>query len=311
MDDKAYDNLLISEMSIAGTHDAAAINASMHTPYACHYKTITEQLYGGIRLLDVRIKVKQSQNSYEFATCHGDIGSSLGLNEYQSLQSLLDECDKFLKTYPSEFIVMTLKIDDWGGHKDDANTVFNALNSVLHKAQNRYCSNTVPKVSEVRGKIVFLSRLDLGEHTRFGMPITWTDNTAGEAVKPNDYRKCELYVQDKYKGLSSPEETEKLGLVKAALKNKTGSNLLLNFASATKYLIGGVYIGKGLLSYFGETPASERQKKLGWTLFDYESTKYTTSPYGEITIVDLYIDANRGYKVFQNKFIVTGENDEL
>lgn len=77
---------------------------------ACHDRTITQQLEGGIRLLDVRIKPKKN---FQFITCHGSTGSLIGMNECQSLISLLGEVEAFLNRHGRETVVMTLKADDW------------------------------------------------------------------------------------------------------------------------------------------------------------------------------------------------------
>ena len=105
-------NTRICDIALPGTHDSAAINTAIHTPYACQDRTIEEQLYGGVRLLDIRIKVKERNNTFYFVTCHGDFGSCLTMNEYEPLQSVLTTCREFLEKNKHEFIVMSLKFDD-------------------------------------------------------------------------------------------------------------------------------------------------------------------------------------------------------
>src|ERR1700722_9406227 len=119
------DDIPISELSIPGTHNSAAINTTRPTLWACQCHSITEQLNRGIRLLDIRLKPKPRTRStdqtdaptvpeyhFEFKTCHGHLGL-FGANEFQSFDEVLEECIQFLKENPGETIIMIVKIDDW------------------------------------------------------------------------------------------------------------------------------------------------------------------------------------------------------
>lgn len=303
------DNLEISEVNIPGAHDAAAINQYTHTPYACHYATITEQLNGGIRLFDIRLKVKKENNQYSFVTCHGDIGSSTGINEYQGFQSFLDECSKFLQANPTEFLVVSLKMDDWSSYGNDKANVFTALEKILNKYGKISGMPTIPTVRQMRGKIVLLNRLEAPENHMFGPKISWNDSTEGMYVTTSQ-KNFKLYVQDKYKGLPViGSEEEKLRLVTNTFGKKKTKEIVLNYASATWYGVFGVYIMGELLNYFGKSPASARKKTFGWIFFDYEFTKYNTSLYQNIDIVSLIVDSNFGYKQYPAQFSLTDQTE--
>jgi hypothetical protein len=45
---------LLSSINLPGSHDSAAINRFISTPYACQISSITEQLEQGVRVLDIR-----------------------------------------------------------------------------------------------------------------------------------------------------------------------------------------------------------------------------------------------------------------
>jgi hypothetical protein len=127
-----HDSTQIGDINIPGTHDSAAITTTLGTPYACHDLSITEQLKYGIRLLDIRLKVAKDDNSdINFVTCHGKIGSKIGLNEFQTFPSLLDECKNFLKRNLTEVIIMSIKIDDWSSYKEGDDAVIIALKNLL------------------------------------------------------------------------------------------------------------------------------------------------------------------------------------
>jgi hypothetical protein len=107
------DDKNISDINLPGTHDSAAINPSITTVYSCQTLPITQQLESGVRVLDVRIKIKGTYDNLSFVTCHGSFGGRINMNEYQSLPSLLDECKSFLQSHNTETILMSVKIDDW------------------------------------------------------------------------------------------------------------------------------------------------------------------------------------------------------
>lgn len=301
------DSVPIGDINLPGTHDSAAINTTIHTPYACHYTSITEQLSGGIRILDVRLKVKKNGNKYEFVTCHGDIGSSAEINEYQTFPSLLDECKNFLISNASEVIIMSLKIDDWSTYDGDSAVVLNALNSLLSSYPTN-SSKVMPSLGDVRGKIFLYNRIN--DDLRFGVPISWTDNTSGSYANPSLNRSYNVYVQDQYKNLPTFGANQvKFNLVTDAFTKKKPNEIVLNFASATWYGVIGVYIMGDLLGYFGQNSAPNRLTKFGWAMFDYEYEKYQTDIYGSLDIVNLIISSNFNYSGFEEKFKVIGHDE--
>ena len=52
------DEVYLSELNIAGTHDSATAWVAMENVARCQEKTISEQLMMGIRLLDIRLTKK-------------------------------------------------------------------------------------------------------------------------------------------------------------------------------------------------------------------------------------------------------------
>jgi hypothetical protein len=222
------DTTRLSDINLPGTHDSAAISNLFATPYACHDKTITEQLERGIRVLDIRLKIKWrgEEKGADFVTCHGDWKfGSWDLNEFQSFQSVLDECKHFLAAHGTEVVIMILKIDDWGDAKDDAVKTNNAggkLKSIL-SSYPTLKSKDLPELGAARGKIVLLSRINNQKTLDFGTPIGWEDNTDGGYAKENkDYRSFKVYVQDRHSFLMyRPISAEiKTSLVWTAAKSK-------------------------------------------------------------------------------------------
>ncbi|MEH0158414.1 phosphatidylinositol-specific phospholipase C domain-containing protein [Limibacter armeniacum] len=304
--ERLTDSTLISAINIPGSHDAAAINTSITTPYACHNYSISDQLEFGIRLLDVRIKVEEKNGSYTFTTCHSDIGLGIGMNTYQSLVSLLDECTAFLHTNPSEVVLMSLKVDDWSNTTDKSQA-----ETALTELVNQYpisSSESIPSLGSVRGRIFLYNRINT--HLSLGVPIHWSNNTAGSYADNVTHRRYQVYVQDKYEELSTfGPQAEKFELVTLAFSNKQEDEVVWNFASATWFGFG-VYIMGDLLNYFGANEANNRLAKFGWTLFDFPFNSYNTNIYSAMSIVSLIIDSNFGYSNYPDKFKVVNDGHD-
>ena len=305
------DNTPICNINIPGTHDSAAINRYTKTPYACHYHTLSEQLRSGVRLLDIRLSVHEKNGNYTFNTCHGNLGSSIGLNEYQSLPSALDECKTFLVANSSEFIAMSLKVDAWNS-TSNKNAAYTALENLLAKYPV-YKSSSMPNLSGVRGHIYLLNRMN--NDISLGVPISVPDNTMGSLEgKVAGKRDFDFYVQDKYTDLGSNAEKEKYKLFIDAMEKAVPDLMVYNFASGVQKVLMGVYIMNLVLQYFGSKQLAVRPKLLGWMLFDYISTNYNTDTYGSINVIELIISSNFNYDGYQKTFEVgleDGAKDEL
>ena len=329
------DNTPISDINLPGSHDAAAINPKHHSPHSNHYTSMPEQLESGIRLLDLRIKVKGKSPNYSFGTCHGNIlGGSLHFNEFQSLASVFDECKAFLAANPSEFIVIMLKIDDWNGKDKDG--VYKALDSLLFSAQAKYPiyttkDNQLPTTGELHGKIYLMNRFS-GTH-EFGVPVLFPQN-ASDTVRPQQWlelgeiimkddngkpidvdhyqRKYPIYIQDQFEKLGRHPENAKFHLVVQtfAKKRKGDGMVVLNYSTARqgfKFLYK-VYIQDSILNYFGRMPVVMRPANFGWLMLDYESFTYPSDKYGNMNLLNLIIASNFGYEGYTDKFKVSGKH---
>jgi hypothetical protein len=309
----------ISDINMPGSHDAAAIRKPgffTRSLYACHDRTITEQLLSGVRVFDIRIKVKKGANGlFWFATCHGSIGLYPGSNEYKPLVSVLDECKEFLLVHKTEGLVLSLKIDDWNGYRKESANIFAMLAIVLASypiiapASGKYKMCTM---EELRGKMFLLNRLE-NDDVNFGAPVGWTKATPGEYATGENFRDFKIYVQDKFQGLSGNVTAEKTKLVTDAFCAKNPQEVLFNFASATNYGVLGVYIAPNLLAYFGQNAATTRTDTLGWVMLDREGDPYFTDieAYNPMDIVSMIIDSNFQFRKYPRVFKVNDYTGEL
>ena len=173
------DNAPLADINISASHDAAAVNSFTHTPWACHHASITQQLLNGLRAFDIRIKVKEVAGKIVFVTCHGSLKGITNLNEFEPLDAVLDRFSSFLESYPTEALVVTLKIDDNRLPADRREEVLDELSSMLggYPCMIRGRKD-LPSLGEARGHAVLFSRIS-GD-ARFGYVLEWGNNTKGE-----------------------------------------------------------------------------------------------------------------------------------
>ncbi len=100
----------LTEITIPGTHDSGTSNGHdvVSDPYTkTQYLSIFDQLLTGIRFFDIRC-IKKSNGRFDIY--HGVIKIS-----YLNFHDVLNQCKDFLKVYPWEVILMSIK------NEDDAN----------------------------------------------------------------------------------------------------------------------------------------------------------------------------------------------
>lgn len=139
------DGKTLTQFSIPGTHDSCALHGG--DAVRCQTMSITSQLNAGIRFLDIRCR----RSGSDFAIHHGVVYQKIGFGAVQK------QCIEFLKKYPTECIVMSIKEE----HK--AARVSASFSSIFddYKKGNEeywYTEDRVPKLGEVRGKIVLMQR---------------------------------------------------------------------------------------------------------------------------------------------------------
>ncbi len=172
------DSKLISEITIPGTHDSATYTANDID--GLHYvKTqslsITDQLNIGCRFLDIR--AREFNNT--LVIHHGAF--FLHLN----FEDILNDCRNFLKDNPSETILMSVK-DEYEPENNSISyeqAFLNYYNIDLINKNNKpvntlwYTQNLIPKLGDVRGKIVLLRRFSLDNNTKsLGINMSFRDN---------------------------------------------------------------------------------------------------------------------------------------
>ena len=203
------DDLLITELSIPGTHDSGAMHSFLDVAGKCQDLTIRKQLAIGVRFLDLRLQLVND----ELVIVHSFVDQNL------PFESVLNDLDSFLEKNKSEFIIISIKKD-----ADDANSTIDFLDKLI-KDLRKYSKikfDRLPNtVGEARGNIYILNRFSSDE---IGIPAYygWLDSTTFEIGN--------LYVQDNY---CIGDVLVKIEDIKNTIdySNNNKTRLVLNFTS--------------------------------------------------------------------------------
>jgi hypothetical protein len=221
------DSARINDLAIPGTHDAAAwtydLNAMTPGTYA-QRKKITEQLDLGIRVLDLRVGWASSF-SYPFRSIISMFHGPMYLE--QTLQEVLTAINTWLGTHPQEFVILIFQQQGKAPQSDAAADIKQMVRTTFGTKLTSY--NPVgpaawPTVGQMRGKVLVLGRLKSNVDIFYNVRewLSTGDNTDGAVINVDGERNMKIYLQDRYKELSSPyvsrdaDNKAKFAKVKAA-----------------------------------------------------------------------------------------------
>ena len=139
------DYLPLNFISIPGTHDSCALYGG--DAVRCQTLSIADQLKSGIRFLDIRCRAVGDS----FAIHHGAFYQKIGFGAVQK------QCVEFLQQHPTECIILSVK-QEYTASKGSQpfDVIFNSYVSQTNDVW--YVKHEIPRLGEVRGKIVLLSR---------------------------------------------------------------------------------------------------------------------------------------------------------
>ncbi|KAF7692032.1 1-phosphatidylinositol phosphodiesterase-like [Silurus meridionalis] len=217
-------NALLSDITIPGTHDTMALYGG---PAAeCQALNLEDQLKAGIRYVDLRVYAFENT----LYLMHGIV------YQHSTFTKALDTFKAFLSMYPSETILVRVKPDLF-----DKSKVQELVESLIQGDSNIWVTSSIPRLDEVRGKIVFVQEGSF----LLGVPLLETD-TKG------DYRV--IHINDK--------EKEILQHLNLAMGECGGNSIILTYSSGT---------GIGTFEGMFLTPKRVAEKIDPW-LHDYLKT---------------------------------------
>ncbi len=253
------DSKYISEISIPGSHDTAAVYEIIYNVAKTQDYTLADQLDMGVRFLDIRLQVSFN----EAKLVHGILPMG------ETFDGVMKTCLDFLEENPDEVIIMSVKQDSspMFSSKTVADVVAEAVESNPTKW---FVENSVPRLGDVRGKIVLFNR-----YSEEGMGINAVQNFPKNKSGVIENESNKVFVQDHFKLGSLPVETkwtEAKDLYSLCHSdNELKSNLYINFLSGyTGLVLPNIRavadeMNKNALGYF----SSAEKGSYGVTLFDF------------------------------------------
>ncbi len=201
------DETKVCKLTIPGTHDTMTgmgfyqpvLKYIFNTTAISQVSTLEEQMNSGLRFFDIRPVVSTDTIAKKkiLRLTHGI--SELDL----TFEWTIDQLQSYLKAHPTEFFICKLQFDN--GFEDQKD-LYKLLSDVMHlpKYQGLFVENWRPDitVSEMRGKILWLSRFDLRPfNASFHYPIVycdWPDEDPDieEDINPEAQRNCAMYSMD-------------------------------------------------------------------------------------------------------------------
>ena len=169
-------NLLLSQITLPGTHDSCTRFVQLASVSKCQAYSIGEQLELGYRYLDIRLDYEEQEDgSARLKLVHGITNCKTGFwpwTEKIYLEDVLEDCYAFLKEHDTETVVFVVKNENGA----DMESVQRTLDEVISQNEEMWLlTDEMPTLDEARGRIVLLRRYDdeagLGE--RAGVYFVW------------------------------------------------------------------------------------------------------------------------------------------
>jgi len=255
------DGTALHDLSIPATHDTCALYGGDWP--TTQSRGLRAQLEGGVRFIDIRCRHERDA----FKIYHGIVDQRLEYGE-----GVQQVCLDFLTAHPTETIIISVKKEgDGGGNTKTFEQVFQGYIERSDCAAQWYLADALPRLSDVRGKIVLFRRFDSDGLDRvLGLkPLPWPDNANFEVANAASFR-----VQDVWRAPELSDRERKWDRVEALLDEaKTGGPaLFVNFCSATGAASHpsamAEHVNPRLAAYLTRNPRG----RFGALLLDFETT---------------------------------------
>lgn len=197
------DDLYLYELSIPGTHDSGTGEFVGAGTSKCQNYNIMQQLNDGIRYFDIRV-------DEEMDIRHGITDCGIDFDD------VWNDFTLFLKEHPGETIIMQLN-----SHDDDDEIADDLAKYMTDK--NTWTGSSIPKLGEVRGKVVLFRRYKETANGGIDVRSVWPkDGVTTNGNNNSNY----FYIEDRYYSTSEAihDTREKRELVCAAIKDACDSD---------------------------------------------------------------------------------------
>ncbi|XP_073703111.1 1-phosphatidylinositol phosphodiesterase-like [Garra rufa] len=159
------DNKFISDITIPGTHDSLALHGG---PAAeCQAWSLEDQLKAGIRYFDLRV------SGDKLKVVHGPI------SQHTTFFDAFNTIKEFLSRFQTETVLVRVK---------HSSKFPDHVISQLEYDSNSLVRNDIPRIREVRGKVVFVQKNSF----YLGVPLYETDKSGDYKVKNTEKKKDKI-----------------------------------------------------------------------------------------------------------------------
>lgn len=185
----------ISEINMPGTHDSGTTHIDLHNWARCQALDLKDQMGMGMRVFDIRLVIRRfttSDKAEDLIVTHGNCWAYTGSGHstYLRLSHCISYAKDFLKDHPDEVIVFNICAED---EKEKTKPII--YDYILH---NQYADHPdakvvtfmsgreVPRLGDVRGKVVIISDDDEKTYTKYEMEYQLDKDLDGKIQKKVD-----------------------------------------------------------------------------------------------------------------------------
>lgn len=255
------DEKSLKDINIPGTHDSATKFCTYSLFSSCQNSSISEQLNMGARAFDIRVEGMNLVHS--FCKCKKSF-----FGEKLTLFDVVGDMFSFLSKNPSETILMLFKMDGGNDSAECLDLLFE--NFIKTNPDKWYLENKIPKLGEVRGKIVLIRRTDTN-FEKAGIDFTsMPDHGSKKETDAGDFSPNGtdiVTVQDRYNLLRRKKWKS---AVKPVLDNEEmyKDNFILNYFSTAGIPVIPRFNAKHINKKFLEFPL-KKDGHYGTLMFDF------------------------------------------
>lgn len=261
---------LISQISLPGTHNSAALFEPIRGTAKCQNLTIPQQLDAGVRFLDIRCR----HQSDAFAIYHGPI------SQHESFAGVINYATDFLRAHPSETIMLSVK-EEYEAQNNTRSFEATFADTIARNPAPWLLDSTVPILNQARGKIVLLRRFESAQP--LGIDASnWPDNAA--------FSHDNLRVQDIYRVSNTDDKWDSIELLLNQTRQNTTRDdaatpptLPLNFSSGVKAGLFGIpnvpSVAREINPRLSQFFASNTRGNFGCVIMDFADDKLCAAIY--------------------------------
>ncbi|PEV64345.1 hypothetical protein CN423_14960 [Bacillus cereus] len=285
---KIPDSWTLAQMSIPGTHDSGTfkLKGMINRIWAkTQDRDFHQQMHMGVRFFDIRGRVTDDNT---IVLHHGSIYLKVTLHQF------INQAKWFLKDYPSETIIMSLK--------EEYEAMPGAKDTFVDTFEKRYFKDSIflkkegnITMGDARGKIVLLRRYAGGKMVGGYRNFYWDDNKTFTSTTNGNIK---VTVQDQYNVKQSKKKVAiKDMLIDTAVNDFDPNHIHINFISVSS---GGTdfsspYYFASCLNKWTAGFVKESGRKAGWVIMDYVGDEWNPKLYWDV--IDTNFHHQNRYKI--------------